>query len=194
MYPVNMGMGTYCKACSPKPLLIGGVRNWDWSGRCLFPLREMTESRQKRGGESIVGGGGGSKNVFGEGFYGMSPPPKFPRIYPWAHERGTIGQIGVSTGRRCIVLGFKKGHFLRFRTSFSMNVAQVLHLLASLFFSAKSLKMALFGPKECSFLLHKRQSSDKWYLFRPFFLCKNSIWSFTSVSSPSDYTIWRLSN
>ena len=23
----------------------GGLRNWGWSGRCLFLLREMTESR-----------------------------------------------------------------------------------------------------------------------------------------------------
>ena len=26
---------------------------------------------------------------------------------------------------------------------------------------------------------------------RPFFLSDNSIWSFPSVSSPSDYSIWR---
>ena len=30
----------------------GGLRNWGWSGRCLFLLREMTESRQKRGGKT----------------------------------------------------------------------------------------------------------------------------------------------
>ena len=30
----------------------GGLRNWGWSGRCLFILREMTESRQKGGGET----------------------------------------------------------------------------------------------------------------------------------------------
>ena len=53
MYHVNLGGGeTYCRVCSPKPLLeaseIGG-----WSGRCLFLLREMTESHQKRGGENV---------------------------------------------------------------------------------------------------------------------------------------------
>ena len=41
--------------------IFGGLRNWGCSGRCLFLLREMTESRQKRGGGRIVGGG--SKNV-----------------------------------------------------------------------------------------------------------------------------------
>ena len=30
----------------------GGLRNWAWSGRCLFLLREMTESRQKGGGKT----------------------------------------------------------------------------------------------------------------------------------------------
>ena len=29
-----------------------GLRNWGWSGRCLFLLREMTESRQKKGGKT----------------------------------------------------------------------------------------------------------------------------------------------
>ena len=38
-------------------------------------LREMTESRQKREGKRIVGVG--VQNNFGEGFYGMSPPPEF---------------------------------------------------------------------------------------------------------------------
>ena len=31
----------------------GGLRNWGWSGRCLFLLREMTQSRQKRGGGNV---------------------------------------------------------------------------------------------------------------------------------------------
>ena len=58
----------------------GGVRNWGWSGRCLFLLREMTESRQKRRGETYRRWG--SKNVFGEGFFAeftvCFPPPCFP--------------------------------------------------------------------------------------------------------------------
>ena len=56
----------------------GGLKNWGWSGRCLFLLREITESRQTRGGgKRIVGGV--SKNVFGEGFFAeftvCFPPP-----------------------------------------------------------------------------------------------------------------------
>ena len=54
----------------------GGLRNWAWSGRCLFPLREMTESRQKGGGgERSVGGGGGPKTFLGRGFTVCFPPP-----------------------------------------------------------------------------------------------------------------------
>ena len=45
----EFGGETYCRVCSPKTTF-GGLRNWGWSGRCLFPLREMTESRQKGGG------------------------------------------------------------------------------------------------------------------------------------------------
>ena len=56
----------------------GGHRNWGWSGRCLFLLREMTESHQKGGGAKRIVGGG-SKNVFGEGFFAefkvCFPPP-----------------------------------------------------------------------------------------------------------------------
>ena len=65
----------------------GGLRIWGWSGRCLFLLREMTESRQKKGGgKRIVGGG--SKNVFGEGFFAdfmvCFPPPEFSTpLGPW---------------------------------------------------------------------------------------------------------------
>ena len=70
------GGGTYCRACSPKPLLEASELGVGLVG-ASFLLREMTGSRQKGGGKRIVGGG--SKNVFGEGFYGMFPPlpPEF---------------------------------------------------------------------------------------------------------------------
>ena len=42
----------------------GGLRDWDWSGL----LRQMPGSRQKGGGEHIIGGGR-PKALFGEGFY-----------------------------------------------------------------------------------------------------------------------------
>ena len=61
----EFGGATYCRV-------------WGWAGRCLFLLREMTESHQKGEGKRIVGGG--SKNVFGEGFYAKFtvcfPPPR----------------------------------------------------------------------------------------------------------------------
>ena len=69
--------------CSPKPLLEAseiGVGD-RWSGRCLFLLREMTESRQKRGGETYRRWGV-QKRFWGGVFrriYGMfSTPLSFP--------------------------------------------------------------------------------------------------------------------
>ena len=60
----------------------GGLRNWGWSGRCLFLLREMTESRQKRGGGKRIAAGGVQKRFWGGVFrriYGMfSTPLSFP--------------------------------------------------------------------------------------------------------------------
>ena len=50
-------------------------------------------------------------------------------------------------------MGSKKGYFRRFRTTFSVNVAQVLYCMHRYFCSAKSPRMALFGPKKCSVLL-----------------------------------------
>ena len=49
-------------------------------------------------------------------------------------------QIGIFTGKRCIFVWSKKGHFRRFRTTFSANVAQVLYFMSP--------KMALFGLKK----------------------------------------------
>ena len=54
----------------------GGLKSWDWSGRCLF-LRETTESRQKGGGETYRRWGG-FKDVFGEGVLRYVSPPKGP--------------------------------------------------------------------------------------------------------------------
>ena len=56
-----------------------GLRNWGWSGRCLFLLREMTENRQKRGGGETYRGWGGPKTFLGRGFspnlrYVFHPP------------------------------------------------------------------------------------------------------------------------
>ena len=59
-----------------------GLRNWGWSGRCLFLLREMTESRQKRGGGETYRRWGVQKRFWGGVFrriYGMfSTPLSFP--------------------------------------------------------------------------------------------------------------------
>ena len=43
----------------------GGLRNWGWCSRCLFLLREMTESRQNRGGGKPIVGGGVQKRFWG---------------------------------------------------------------------------------------------------------------------------------
>ena len=76
MYHVNLGGGKRTAECALqnhfwRPQKLGLV----WSVPLSF--KGMTESRQKRGGERIVGGG--SKNVFGEGFYAeftvCFPPP-----------------------------------------------------------------------------------------------------------------------
>ena len=60
----------------------GGLRNWGWSGRCLFLLREMTESRQKKGGGKTYRRWGVQKRFWGGVFrriYGMfSTPLSFP--------------------------------------------------------------------------------------------------------------------
>ena len=78
-YRVNLGGGNVLQSVLSKTTF-GGLRNWGWSGRCLFLLREMTESRQKRGGGNVLWVGG-SKNVFGEGFFAeftvCFPPPEF---------------------------------------------------------------------------------------------------------------------
>ena len=59
----------------------GGLRNWGWSGRCLFPFKGDDRESPKRGGKRIVGGGG-SKSAFGGGgggggFTVCFPAPEF---------------------------------------------------------------------------------------------------------------------
>ena len=74
----TVGGGTYCRVCSPKPLLEASEIG---SGRCLFLLREMTESRQKERVKK-VSWVGGPKRFWGGVFrriYGMfSTPLSFP--------------------------------------------------------------------------------------------------------------------
>ena len=64
---------------------LGGLRNWGWSGRCLFlfkgndresPKRGGGESRQKGGGERI-GAGGVQKRFWGGVLRYVLPPPEF---------------------------------------------------------------------------------------------------------------------
>ena len=74
---MNLGGGGNVLQSVLSKTTFGGLRNWGWSGRGLFLLREMTESRQKRGVKRIVGGG--SEIVFGEGIFAeftvCFPPP-----------------------------------------------------------------------------------------------------------------------
>ena len=67
----------------------GGLRNWDWSGHCLFPLREMTGSRQM--GVGIIGGGG---ERFWDRFYGMFPPVG-PRVF---HPLLPLSELHLAAG------------------------------------------------------------------------------------------------
>ena len=82
-YRVNLGGENVLQSVLSKTTF-GGLRNWGWSGRCLFLLREMTESRQKRGGKMYRRRG--SKNVFGEGFFAeftVCFPPPWVFHPPW---------------------------------------------------------------------------------------------------------------
>ena len=70
-FRANLG-GKRTMECTSKTSF-GGLREWDWSGLCSFPLRKMT-GRGQTGRKRIIGGrGGGSKTVFGEGFVVCSP-------------------------------------------------------------------------------------------------------------------------
>ena len=45
----NLGGKRTIECALPKPTF-GGLRKWDWSGRCPFPLRDMAARGQKGGG------------------------------------------------------------------------------------------------------------------------------------------------
>ena len=71
----------------PVQTTFGGPRNWDWSGRCLFRLRDMTESHQKKGGW----GNGVPKTFWGRGFTVCSPPRSYsPPLL--------LSELGVAKG------------------------------------------------------------------------------------------------
>ena len=83
-YHVNLGGGGNALQNVLSKTTFGGLRNWGWSGQCLFRLRELTESRQKRGGGGETyrkAGGGGPKTLLARGFtvrYVPPPPLSFP--------------------------------------------------------------------------------------------------------------------
>ena len=58
----------------PSKTSFGGLRKWDRSGLCPFPLSKMTGREQTGGGETYHRWGG-SKTVFGDGFCPMLSPP-----------------------------------------------------------------------------------------------------------------------
>ena len=69
---------TYHKAPPPKPSF-GGLRKWDLSGLCPFPLRRMTLREQRGGGNRIISGG--VQNRFWEGIsWYVFPSPEFPPL------------------------------------------------------------------------------------------------------------------
>ena len=60
----------------------GGLRNWVWSGRCLFLSREMTESRQKGGRrEKTCRRWGAPKTFLGMGFTVIPYVPPPPGVF-----------------------------------------------------------------------------------------------------------------
>ena len=73
---MNLGGGGNVLQSGLSKTTFGGLRNWGWSGRCLFLLREMTESRQKIGG-SQKGGFGGCSPGTKTGTRVRSPKPPF---------------------------------------------------------------------------------------------------------------------
>ena len=68
-------------------------------------------------------------------------------IYGWAGETGTICQVGISTGKRCIFWA-KKGYFRPFRTTFSMKAA---HYSIAIFVVRNHRKWPFLGSKNAPF-------------------------------------------
>ena len=67
----------------PSKTSFGGLRKWDLSGLCPFPLRRMTLRKQRGGGNRIISAGG-PKPFLGRGFmvcfplpWVFPPPPLF---------------------------------------------------------------------------------------------------------------------
>ena len=81
-YRVNLGGGGNVLQSVLSKTTFGGLRNWGWSVRCLFLLREVTESRQKGGGGETYRRWGVQKRFWGGVFrriYGVfSTPLSFP--------------------------------------------------------------------------------------------------------------------
>ena len=96
------GGKTYCRVCSPKPLF-GGLRNWGWSGRCLFLFFLLGRVAKRKGGSKRIVGGG-PKTFLGRGFtpnlrYVFHPPWVFHPPLPLSDWRcgDRHAQLRVST-------------------------------------------------------------------------------------------------
>ena len=71
------GGKSYHKAPPPKPVF-GGLRKWDLSGLCPFPLRRMTLREQRGGGKSYHKWGGPKPFFWGGDLWYVFPSPEFP--------------------------------------------------------------------------------------------------------------------
>ena len=116
----------------PKPGREGGGAVWFFienpKGRGVLQERARVGPRGQEGVCGELGGG----------------------VYRWAREMGTICQIGVFTGKRCIFLG-PKVIFGDFALRFQRKSPKYCLIKHRSFCSSKSLKMACFGPKNALF-------------------------------------------
>ena len=100
---------------APSKPSFGGLRKWDLSGLCPFPLRKMTLREQRGGGSYHKWGGPKPFLGRGLGFYGMfSPPLSFPpplsffgcwamyknRMY--SQNKNVLVEQGIFTRSGCI--------------------------------------------------------------------------------------------
>ena len=99
----GVGGETYCRACSPKQLWRPQNLGLVWS----VPLSFKGNDRATRGEGETYCRWGGSKNVFGEGFYAefavcVPPPLSFPPPLPLSdyHVRGFEKELADRGGWR----------------------------------------------------------------------------------------------
>ena len=74
----------------------GGLRKWDWSGLCPFPLRRTMTGREKGRGNRIIGGGVQNRFWGGVLWY-VFPSPEFSTPFCFSLTNGTRPRSGCVT-------------------------------------------------------------------------------------------------